>query len=67
MALDLDAVACALQIYARSGELYGDFVDSGGRRVRYTVYSGADVREPTMLLVVGAVGCIGAVTFPRSW
>src|SRR5437870_2926122 len=65
-ASDLDAVVCALQTFARSGELYGDCVASDGRRVRYTVYLGVDAGEPTTLLAVGGEGCIGAVTFPHS-
>jgi len=67
MASDLDAVACALLTYAHSSELFGDFVDSGGRRLRYTVYLGVDAEEPTTVLVAGAAGCIGVATFPRSW
>src|SRR5947209_1854319 len=66
MVSDLDAVACALLIFMRSGELYGDFVDSGERRLRYTVYSAGGAEDPTTLLVVGAGGFIAAVTLAHS-
>ena len=62
---DLADVACALRIYGRSGELYGDFVGFAERRLRYTVYSAGE-GEPLTLLVVAADGFIGAVTLAHS-
>jgi len=65
MASDLATVACALRIFARSGELYGDFAGSDGQQVRFTVYL-APAGEGATLLVVGAGGFIGAVTLAHS-